>query len=433
MPRPRLLLAVILFAQFVIPLSISGTAVALPHIATDLGSDPAPLQWVVNGFNVSFAVCTIVWGVCSDRIGYSRSFRIGIVVAVAGSAFSAIAPSLDLLDVGRVVAGIGAAAVLTGAAPILTHLYEGPARAKVFALFGTVNGLGLAAGPALSGLLLSVWGWRGIFAAHAVVLVIAFLGSTRLPRVGGGGAPLRELLDFSALKAPRFLSMTLVPVAGAIGFVTFLTYLPSALGAIHGLTSAATGALMLTMTAPVLLAPTVVHRVMRSGRITPNVVVVASFACLLGGCLGVLFLLRPDLPVAVSVAPMILLGLGFGLPLGFVDAEALAAVPGERVGAASGVLNLFRIGSEAAFVAVYAAVLTAVVTASIPGAAGQLVASGAPEHPWAYHGGLVVVSLVMAGLILVLGLTFLVLSHTAARAAQSIVRQRATTEASYTA
>lgn len=153
MPRPRLLLTVILFAQFVIPLSISGTAVALPGIAAGLGSDPTPLQWVVNGFNVSFAICTIAWGAFSDRIGYTRSFRIGIVIAAVGGIISALAPTLSILDAGRVIAGIGSAAVLTGAAPLLTHLFEGPARAKAFALFGTINGLGLAAGPALSGML----------------------------------------------------------------------------------------------------------------------------------------------------------------------------------------------------------------------------------------------------------------------------------------
>lgn len=107
MPRPRLLLAVILLAQFVIPLSISGTAVALPAIAGDLGSDPTPLQWVVNGFNVAFAVCTIVWGVCSDRIGYTRSFRIGIAIAAAGGIVSLFAPNIAVLDAGRIIAGIG--------------------------------------------------------------------------------------------------------------------------------------------------------------------------------------------------------------------------------------------------------------------------------------------------------------------------------------
>lgn len=417
MSRPRLSLTAILLAQFVIPLSISGTAVALPSIAAELGAAQTPLQWVVNGFNVSFALCTILWGACSDRLGYSRSFRLGIVIAAAGGAVSALAQNVGMLDAGRVIAGIGSAAVLTGAAPLITALFQGAARAKAFALFGTINGLGLAAGPALCGLALSAWGWRAIFAAHAALLLIALVGSASLPRLGRGATPLGQLLDFSAMRRPAFLAMTLVPVAGAVGFVTFLSYLPSALQAIHGLGTGVVGALMLIMTVPVLAAPSVVHRVMRAGRVGPTAVIVASFSCLLAGGLGVILLLRPDLPVALGVIPLLLLGLGFGLPLGFVDAQALAAVPSERAGAASGVLNLFRIGSEAVFVAAYAAILSAVVTAHLPGAAGELTASGTPGHPWAYREGLVTAGLVMMVVVLLLGAVFVLLSRAASRGA----------------
>lgn len=428
MPKAQLSLTVILLAQFVIPLSISGTAVALPSIAAELGSAPTPLQWVVNGFNVSFAICTILWGAGSDRIGYSRTFRIGIVMTAAGGAVSALAPTVAMLDAGRVIAGIGSAAVLTGAAPLISRLFDGAKRAKAFALFGTINGLGLAAGPALCGLLLSAWGWRGIFAAHTEVLLIALLGSVWLPRFGRGTTSRGQLFDFSAMRAPRFLAMALVPVAGAVGFVTFLTYLPSALQAIHGLASGVVGALMLIMTVPVLLAPSVVHRVMRSGRVTPVPVVLASFACLLGGGVGVLLLLRPDLPVVLGVLPMILLGLGFGLPLGFVDAEALAAVPKDRAGAASGVLNLFRIGSEAVFVAAYAAVLSAVITHALPGSAGALTASGATGHPWVYRDGLVTAGLAMMALVFLLGAVFVVLSRAASRQSRNSVNVSAETQ-----
>lgn len=413
MPRPRLPLAVILLAQFVIPLSISGTAVALPAIAEELGSDPAPLQWVVNGFNLSFAACTLLWGACSDRIGYTRSFRLGILIAGIGGVLSAFAPSLVLLDVGRVVAGVGSAAVLTGAAPILGRLFEGTAKAQAFALFGTVNGLGLAAGPALSGLLLSTWGWRGIFAAHTFVLLLALLGAARIPGLERGASSLRDVLDLSSLRSPRFLAMALVPVAGAIGFVTFLTYLPSALGAIHSLSTGLIGVLMLVMTVPVLVAPVLVHRIMERTRLSTGAVVAASFVCLLGGALAVLLLLRPDLPVAAGVAPMILLGLGFGLPLGFVDAEALAAVPAERAGAASGVVNLLRIGSEALFVGLYGAVLAAVVTSSRPGSDGQVIASGGTGAPWVYREGFSAAALTMTGLVLLAGLAVLVLARSA--------------------
>ena len=156
----KAVLPVVLAAQFVVPMSISGTALALPVIAGDLGTDPTPLQWVVNGFNIAFALFTVVWGAVSDRIGHRTSFRIGVVLTAVASAVSAVAPSLYLLDVARVFAGIGAAAVLVGSTSILSLHFHGTARATAFALFGTVNGLGLALGPTISGLLVAAFEWR---------------------------------------------------------------------------------------------------------------------------------------------------------------------------------------------------------------------------------------------------------------------------------
>lgn len=407
MPRPCSPLLFILLAQFVIPLSISGTAIALPGIAEELGSSPTALQWVVNGFNVAFAVCTIVWGVASDRIGYTNAFRLGLAVAVLGNVLSMTSAGLGLLDLGRVVTGIGAAAVLTGAAPLLNHLYQGPARATAFAMFGTVNGLGLAAGPALSGLLLSWLDWRGIFAVHGGVLVIALVGSVSLPKLERGrGAALRELLDFSTLKSPRFLAMALVPVAGAIGFVTYLTYLPAAFGAVHGLGSGKTGALMLVMTMPVLVSPGGIGRLLGRSRVTPRGVVLTALGCLLVGGAGIALLLRPELPVVVVLVPMALLGMGFGMPLGFVDAEALSVVSADRVGAASGVVNLLRVGSEAVFVAVFAVVLAAVIGVELPGRVGHVTATGAPGHPEVYWQGWLAAAGIMVALVAVVAAIF---------------------------
>ena len=74
----RAVLPVILLAQFVIPLSIAGTAVGLPAISVELGAEPVLLQGIVNGFNIAFAVCTLVWGAIADRIGPGRAFFFGV-------------------------------------------------------------------------------------------------------------------------------------------------------------------------------------------------------------------------------------------------------------------------------------------------------------------------------------------------------------------
>lgn len=413
----RAVLPVILLAQFVIPLSIAGTAVGLPAISDDLGASPTPLQWVVNGFNVAFAICTVLWGAVADRIGSARAFRIGVALALAGSVASAVSPSLLLLDLARAVAGVGAAAVITGATATLSHTYAGAARAKAFAAFGTINGLGLAAGPSVSGALIGLLGWRGVFLAQAAVLVVALAGSVVLPaRSAPGGAPGR-VLDLSLLRNPGFLAMVLVPVAGAVGFVTLLTYLPAALQAVHGSSAGAAGAAMLFMTVPVLLAPSVVHRVTsRHPGIGAGAVSIVALACLVLAPLGTL-LLRPGHSLALVAVPMVLAGLGFGLPLGIVDGRALGFVPAERSGTAAGLLNFFRIGSEALFVALYSAVLVALVRRQ-PGAAGVVdeIAAGQPGHPEVYAHALAPLLVGISLVVLVLGVAFVALYRRAVRA-----------------
>ncbi|MGV8874078.1 MAG: MFS transporter [Rhodococcus sp. (in: high G+C Gram-positive bacteria)] len=409
----KAVLPVVLAAQFVVPMSISGTAIALPVIAGDLGADPTPLQWVVNGFNLAFALFTIVWGAVSDRIGHRASFRIGVLLTAAASVVSALAPSLLVLDLARVLAGIGAAAVLVGSTSILSLHFTGTEHATAFALFGTVNGLGLALGPTISGLLIAVVDWRGVFAAQALVLILAGVGTLALPALRTESTANR-LLDVTLLRNRRFLALCLVPVAGAIGFVTLLTYLPGALSAVASLSPGRAGLFMLAMTIPVLIAPLTVARLSRKfDAITPGRVILASLGCLVLGNLG-MPALQPGVPLAVVVVPMMLLGLGFGLPIGLVDGEALASVPPQSSGTAAGVLNLFRIGSEAVMVAGYAWLLTISIRGELPDRAdADAAAAGQPGFADAYAHAFTEVILVVIVALVVTAAAVIGLSRTA--------------------
>nr|WP_296773848.1 MFS transporter [Rhodococcus sp. (in: high G+C Gram-positive bacteria)] len=380
----KLILPVVLAAQFVIPMSIAGTAIALPRIAHDLGDNPGQLQWVVNGFNLAFALFTVVWGALSDRIGHHNSFRIGVAVNGIAGALSAAAPTLAILDGARILAGVGAAAVLVGSTSILSNVYSGAARGKAFAAFGTVNGLGLALGPSIAGALVDGIGWRGVFLAQAAVLAVAFIGTLALPVIKPERHTAEPLLDLTLLRNKRFLGLCLVPVAGAIGFVTLLTYLPGALSGIANIGAGPAGLVMLAMTAPVLVAPAAVAKLVTTGRIQSTTVIYLSLGALVIGDLGMLTL-RPDGSLWWIIAPMALVGLGFGLPIGLVDGEALASVPAQVSGTAAGLLNLFRIGGEALLVAGYAWLLSLFVHASMAGnPSADATAAGLPGFPDEY-------------------------------------------------
>ncbi|MET9544677.1 MFS transporter [Streptomyces sp. NPDC006627] len=415
-PRPPWLpLAAILLAVFVVPMSISGTAVALPGIGADLDAGAAPLQWVVNAFNVAFACCTLVWGSVADIVGRVRAFTTGAALYAAASLASALASDVLLLDAARALAGIGGAAIFSCGSAILSTAYEGPARAKAFALFGTVAGVGVAVGPSLSGALLQSVDWRWVFAVHAVALAVVLVAVPAVARslpatprpagarvdvpgsavfvvamvllttaivqgsqwgwgsagvlglFAGAAAALaafaavekrraHPMLDLGLLRDRRFLGLCLVPVAGSFGFVTMLTYLPSYLTEVTGRGTGAAGLLMVLLTAPMLVFPLLAAKLVARG-VPALTLIYASLAALVVGD-AALTVFGPDVSVAVVALPMIVTGAGMALAAGLVDGQALALVDPAKAGMAAGFLNTLRLGSEAVAVALYGSVLT---------------------------------------------------------------------------
>ncbi|MFG3225765.1 MFS transporter [Kitasatospora sp. NPDC048194] len=417
-PRSRrpLTLVAVLLAVFVVPMSISGTAVALPDIGADTHAGLAPLQWVVNAFNVAFACFTLVWGSVADVVGRVKAFAAGVTLYAAGSLASAVAGDALLLDAARALTGIGGAAIFSCGAAILSTVFEGPARARAFALFGTVAGVGVAVGPSLAGALVQGLGWRWVFAAHAVALLLVLPVVPAIARAvpvhGGGGRidvpgsalfvvamvllttaivqgsqwgwgspgvlgllagalaalavfvaverrSAHPMLDLGVLRERRFLGLCLVPVAASFGFVTLLTYLPSYLTAVTGRDAGTAGLLMLLLTAPVLVCPMVAARLVGRG-VRPLTLIGLSLVCLVLGDLA-LTLLSPSAGVLVLAAPMLVTGAGMGLSAGLVDGQALALVDPAKAGMAAGFLNTLRLGSEAVAVAVYGSALATVL------------------------------------------------------------------------
>jgi predicted MFS family arabinose efflux permease len=254
---------------------------------------------------------------------------------------------------------------------------------RAFALFGTTIGLGLALGPTIAGLLVGLCGWRGVYVATGVIMAVGLAGSPVLPRLE---THKQRTFDLSLLRNRRFLGFSLLPVAAAVGFVTMLSYLPAALGAMYGMSASAAGLFMLPMTIPVLIGPMLADRLIRTVRgVTPVVMMYASLVALLLGDLGLL-VLSPAHSRFLAVVPMILLGFGFGSQVGLVDGEAIGAVDARRSGTAAGVLNFLRMGSEALSVGVYAAILAALVATHLPSSIAVKVAAGQPGHGAAYAG-----------------------------------------------
>jgi MFS family permease len=133
MSGPSITLAVVLLAFINVPMSISGAAVAPPGIGADLHTAGAPLQWVMNAYNLTFASFMLVTGSAADLVGRRRIFLVGAGLFAAGSLASAAAPGIVLLDPARALLGIGAAGVFASGGAILATTFDGagaPARSR---------------------------------------------------------------------------------------------------------------------------------------------------------------------------------------------------------------------------------------------------------------------------------------------------------------
>jgi len=179
-------------AAFASAASLRATDPLLPQIAAYYGVTTGAAAAAITAFALSYGLLQIVCGPLGDRFGRYRTIAAAALVSAFGSAACALAPTLDALVIARFVSGatIGAFIPLSLAWIGDTVAYE--KRQPLLARFLVGQMAGVAFGNAAAGLLGEHFGWRAIFMALAVLLlVIAILlfneiRSNAMARSGGG-------------------------------------------------------------------------------------------------------------------------------------------------------------------------------------------------------------------------------------------------------
>src|ERR1700689_423616 len=159
-----LALTTLLFVLFLTFLDNTIVTVVLAHVQSDLHASVSQLQWVVNGYALTFAGLMLSFGTIGDLLGRKKVMLAGVAVFCAGSVIAAVAPDTRILIAGRVVMGIGAAASEPGTLSMIRHLYpDKAARARSLGFWAAVSSLGLALGPLIGSLLVFGWSWGANF------------------------------------------------------------------------------------------------------------------------------------------------------------------------------------------------------------------------------------------------------------------------------
>ena len=180
------LLAVCLAAA-AMPLTFTGTAVALPSIGRALGGSPVASAWVTNAFMLTFGSTLMAAGALADSYGRKQIFLAGVGSFAVFSLALVFAPDIVIFDLLRAAQGFAAAAAFSGGMAALAQEFDGEERLRAFSIVGTSFGVGLSLGPVASGLMIEAFGWRSIFLAVVVFAFLAFC--SRLARVEGKPGP----------------------------------------------------------------------------------------------------------------------------------------------------------------------------------------------------------------------------------------------------
>ena len=414
--RERVTLFAMCFGLFMIMLDNTIVNVALPSIQRELHVSPETLAWTVNAYVVPFAALILLGGKLGDRFGRRRLFVAGLAIFTAASAGCALSSSAGMLVAFRATQGVGAALMNPLSLSILVATFPPKRLPVAIGVWAGISGLGLAIGPLLGGLLVENADWSAVFWINVPIGVLAIgvtlfgvlesrdvtatsldLGGTALVTAalfslvwgliksdthGFGSTYVIGFLIAALILAVVFVvherrardpmlpleffarrAFTVSDVVMLlVGFAMFGAIYWGALFLqnIQGYSALQAGARTLPWTMMILFVSPIAGRL--NARVGARYLAAAGMALLSVGMLG-LTQLQADSPYSHIWPFFTLAGIGTALAMPTLSATAMGAIPAEKAGVASGVLNTARQVGGALGIAVLAAVATGRITA----------------------------------------------------------------------
>ena len=395
---------------FLLMLDSTVVALALPQIRGDVGASSEGLQWVMNGYLLTIAVLVVSAGRLGDMFGRKRVFIAGTVLFALGSVVSGAAADQVGLIAGRVLQGAGAAPMLSLSLALVCNAFPAAEQPRALGIWAAVSAVALAIGPLAGGLLIEV-DWRAIFwmnlpvaALGIAITAIAAAESTdpesgtRIDWAGlmaltvGVTALVLALVQSSAWSGGRTLALAAVGLVSLAAFwrlerrladpiVDFalfrngpyfgasaaafalvgcywavMFFQPQYLQDVRGHSPIAAGLLILPITAPMIFVSPFSGRLI--GRFGARRLMTVGMVF---GLAGLLLLTRvgADTAFALTLVAYLLFGIALGLVYAPMSTAAMAAMPGAKVGIASGVLAMDRVLAGAVALAATGAVFHA--------------------------------------------------------------------------
>jgi EmrB/QacA subfamily drug resistance transporter len=144
-------------------LDVSIVNIAVPELQDELSTEITTVTWVINAYNIIFAILLVSMGRLADQFGRKRFFIIGMAVFTLGSALCAVSWSVEWLIGFRVIQGIGAGILAPLGFALTVLVFPPEQRGRGLALIAVIALVSSALGPVLGGVLIEVASWEWIF------------------------------------------------------------------------------------------------------------------------------------------------------------------------------------------------------------------------------------------------------------------------------
>lgn len=216
---PRSLVAVLAVITALGPLSMQIILPVLPVMQDVFLVSAGTVQYVLSLALFTIAFATLVYGPASDRYGRRPVLLVGLIIFLLGSVVSAVAPTIELVIVGRVIQAVGGAAGMVISRAIIRDLYDRDTAARLMAYMITALVVAPMVSPLIGGLLNDAFGWRAVFVFSGVVgLLVLAAAWPRVPESLQPGASAQTFRGMVSgfgvlLRVPAFLGY-----AGQVGF-----------------------------------------------------------------------------------------------------------------------------------------------------------------------------------------------------------------------
>ncbi|MDA0352889.1 MAG: multidrug effflux MFS transporter [Chloroflexi bacterium] len=170
-------IALLIALTAVAPLAVDMFLPSMPTMAEEFDVPSSTMQLAVTLFLLSFAASQLVYGSFSDRYGRRPVLMAGMLLFIAGGVIALLAPSAEVLILGRVVQGLGGGAGPAIGRAIVLDVFGRTRAARVMAYMTIATPLAPAIAPIVGGFLHDAFDWRAVFVtliAIGVFLLVAY-------------------------------------------------------------------------------------------------------------------------------------------------------------------------------------------------------------------------------------------------------------------